>query len=179
MSVGMRVLQAAEAAGITVELEGEFLSLKAVGAPDGDLIDLLKRHKAEIIELLRGRLTENRDPTSAPRNPLFLRDGRVMHRFRATEIPAQPSPDTAVLLDKVRRVGVVLIGDGMEVHIVERWKGQLHRQALRTLQDNAGAVITVLRGEHRARVAALPPECVAVHDQQPSGSSGNPGEGRK
>jgi exodeoxyribonuclease-5 len=53
MSAGLRVLQAARTAGITVELEGEFLSLQADVPPDGDLLDLLCRHKAEIVELLR------------------------------------------------------------------------------------------------------------------------------
>jgi hypothetical protein len=92
---------------------------------------------------------------------LFLHDGRVMHRFRAVEIPAQATPDVVTLLDKVRRVGVVLVADGMELHVVERWKGQLHPRTLRNLRDNAGAVITVLRGEHRERVAGLPAECVS------------------
>jgi hypothetical protein len=96
-----------------------------------------------------------------PGSPLFLRDGRVMHRFRAAEIPAL-APDTAALLDKVRRVGVVLVADGTELHVVERWKGQLHPQTLRNLRDSAGDVITVLRGEHRERVAGLPAACVAA-----------------
>ena len=84
-----------------------------------------------------------------------------MHRFRAAEIPAL-APDTAALLDKVRRVGVVLVADGTELHVVERWKGQLHPQTLRNLRDSAGDVITVLRGEHRERVAGLPAACVAA-----------------
>jgi hypothetical protein len=84
-----------------------------------------------------------------------------MWRFRAAEVPSSPSPDTTALLDKVRSVGVVLVADGMELHVVERWKRQLHLQTLRDLRANAGAVIAVLRGEHRARVARLPAECVA------------------
>jgi hypothetical protein len=60
----------------------------------------------------------------------------------------------------VRRVGVVLVADGMELHVVERWKGQLHRRTLQALKDNAGTAIAMLRGEHRARVALLPAEGV-------------------
>jgi len=93
-----------------------------------------------------------------------LRDGRVMHRFRADEIPASPQPDTAGLLDKVRRGGVVLVADGAELRVVERLQGQLHPRTLRELRERAGAAIAVLRGEHRERVSCLPAECVAEYD---------------
>jgi exodeoxyribonuclease-5 len=97
-------------------------------------------------------------------SPLFLRDGRIMYRFCAAEIPAQPSPDIAPLLDKVRRGGARLVPDGSELRIVERCKGQLHPAVLRRLSDNAGDIIAALRSEHRRRVAALPPECCAEYD---------------
>jgi hypothetical protein len=87
-----------------------------------------------------------------------------MHRFHASEIPSSPEPDTAGLLDKARRGGIVLVADGPELHVVERWQGQMHPSALRTLRDNAGGVIAVLRYEHRERVARLPAECVAGRD---------------
>jgi hypothetical protein len=78
--------------------------------------------------------------------------------FRAAAIPSSVSPDTAVLVERVRRAGVVLVADGPELHVVERWRGQLHSNMLRALRDNAGAAIAVLRGEHRDRVASLPAE---------------------
>jgi hypothetical protein len=53
MSAALQILQAARAAGITVELDGEFLSLQADVTPDGDLLGQVRRHKAEIVELLR------------------------------------------------------------------------------------------------------------------------------
>jgi hypothetical protein len=88
-----------------------------------------------------------------------------MHRFRAEEIPSpSPEPDTSGLLAKARQGGVVLVADGMELHVVERWAGQLHPRTLRALREHAGAAIAVLRGEHRERVARLPAECVAVCD---------------
>jgi hypothetical protein len=118
----------------------------------------LGRHERNTLELPDGVA-----PPSATA-PVTLRDGRVMHRFRAGEIPASPSPETEALLDRVRRIGVVLVGDGMELHVVERRKGQMHPNMLRALFDNAGDVIAALRGEHRERVARLPAECVAVSE---------------
>jgi hypothetical protein len=109
-----------------------------------------------------------------PASPLFLRDGRVMHRFHATGIPAEAPPDTRALLDRVRRNGVVLVADGMGLHVVERWKGQLHRAVLRGLRDNAGDVVALLRKEHRVRVKRLPPEAVTVYDPAPDGDGGGP-----
>lgn len=100
-------------------------------------------------------------PSSGP--GMILRDGRVMHYFRAGQIPSSPPPDTATLLDKVRRKGVVLVADGIELHVVERWRGQLHAHTLRALTDAAGGVIATLRGEHRERVSRQP-ECVAEYD---------------
>jgi hypothetical protein len=102
--------------------------------------------------------------SSGPKTPLVLRDGRVTWRFRAGEIPTTRSPETAVLLEKVRRTGVVLVADGIELHVLERRKGELHPNTLRALRDAAGATIAVLRGEHRERMARLPADCVALYE---------------
>ena len=53
--------------------------------------------------------------------------------------------------DRVRQMGVVLVADGAELHVVERWQGQLDPNAMRELRANAGAVIAILRGEFHAR----------------------------
>ena len=108
--------------------------------------------------------------SSGPKTPLVLRDGRVTWRFRAGEIPTTRSPETAVLLEKVRRTGVVLVADGMELHVLERRKGELHPNTLRALRDAAGATIAVLRGEHRERMARLPAECVALYEPRSGGA---------
>jgi hypothetical protein len=73
-----------------------------------------------------------------------------MHRFRAAEIPPSPSSDTATLLERVRRGGVVLIADDCELRVIERRRGQLHPHVLRSLAEGAGAVIATLRGEQPA-----------------------------
>jgi hypothetical protein len=41
-------------------------------------------------------------------------------------IPPSAAPDTAALLDRARRAGAVLVGDGSELHVVEQLEGQLH-----------------------------------------------------
>ena len=103
-------------------------------------------------------------PVQLNRECFLLRNGRVMYFFRAAEIPLSALRDTAALLDRVRGAGVVLVADGPELHVVERWGGQLHPNTLRALEDNSGAAIAVLRGQHRERVARMHPERVAVYD---------------
>src|SRR5262249_36245881 len=46
-------LKAARAAGVELALDGDNLALKACSAPPATVIDLLSRHKAEIVALLR------------------------------------------------------------------------------------------------------------------------------
>ena len=46
-------LKAAHAAGIHIEIDGENLSLEASAKPPPALVDALRRHKPEIIALLR------------------------------------------------------------------------------------------------------------------------------
>jgi hypothetical protein len=151
------LLDRCRAAGLSLAVEGDALHVDFEREPPADLVETLRRHKPEVMAALSGSMLSTG-------GPLILRDGRVMHRFRAGEIPASPSPETEALLDRVRRIGVVLVGDGMELHVVERRKGQMHPSMLRALRDNAGDVIAALRGEHRERVARLPAECVAECD---------------
>jgi hypothetical protein len=154
------LLDRCRAAGLSLVVEGDALHVDFECEPSADLIEKLRQYKPEVMDALS-------DATLST-TPRILRDGRVMWRFRAGEIPTSPQPDTAALLDRMRRGGVVLVGDGSELHIVERWKGQLHPQTLQALKDNTGAAIAVLRDEHRERMARLPTEQVAVRDRRRS-----------
>jgi hypothetical protein len=49
----LEALDRAQAAGVSIEVDGEDLVLDAAAPPPPALLDELKRHKAEIIELLR------------------------------------------------------------------------------------------------------------------------------
>jgi hypothetical protein len=161
------LLERCRAAGLELLVEGDMLHVEFEREPPTALLEEIRRRKPEVMAALSSALIRGEVSGVAPppaTEPLVLRDGRVMHRFHAAEIPARAALDVVMSLDKVRRVGVVLVADGMELHVVERWKGQLHPQTLRNLRDNAGAVITVLRGEHRARIAELPAEQVAEYD---------------
>ena len=143
------LLDRCRAAGLSLAVEGDALHVDFEREPPADLVETLRRHKPEVMAALSGSMLSTG-------GPLILRDGRVMHRFRAGEIPASPQPEVAGLLDKVRRGGVVLVADGAELCVVERFRGQLHPRTLRELRERAGAAIAVLRGEHRERVSCLP-----------------------
>jgi hypothetical protein len=87
-----------------------------------------------------------------------------MWRFCANKIQTTPPLHTAALLNRTRRAGVVLVADGMQLHVIERRKGQLHPNTRRKLKESAGDIIAVLRGEHRERVALMPPDQIGVWD---------------
>jgi hypothetical protein len=82
--------------------------------------------------------------------PVMLRDGRRLYRFRAVETAS--SGDAGNLLDRVRWRGVVLVADGRELIVVERWLSTLSPDTLRELSDNAGAIISTLIGEGQDRL---------------------------
>jgi hypothetical protein len=86
----------------------------------------------------------------APGEPVLLRDGRRLHRFRATE--AASCADIDNLLDRARWRGAVLVADGRALIVVEPWSSALNPEILRELRDNAGAIVSVLIGESRERL---------------------------
>ena len=82
--------------------------------------------------------------------PIMLRDGRRLYRFRAVETAS--SGDVGNLLDRARWRGAVLVADGRELIVAEPWLSTLSPETLRELSDNAGAIISVLIGESRERL---------------------------
>jgi hypothetical protein len=86
-----------------------------------------------------------------PDEPTLLRDGRRMHRFRAADLSTSPPADAAGLVDDARWRGVVLVADGRDLIVVERWLSNLPEETLNALRDNAGDVIAALLGESRQR----------------------------
>ena len=50
-----KTLNAARTAGVNLRCDGDALVLEAAAPPSPALLDLLSRHKANILELLRGR----------------------------------------------------------------------------------------------------------------------------
>jgi hypothetical protein len=146
------------------------LIVEADRDPPGELIARLRAHKAEVIAFLlpqrAGAGVEASEPSKCEGNhpdvigePTLLRDGRRLYRFRASEGAMVQSGDAADLVDDARWRGAVLIADGRELIVVERWLSTLPVEALRALKDNASNVIAVLLGEsrQRARLRGLGP----------------------
>jgi hypothetical protein len=84
-----------------------------------------------------------------PEEPLLLRDGRRLWRFRAGEDTEREQ--AAELIQQAHRHGAVLVADGRELVIVERWLSNLPREALVELRRCAAAVITELLSRARVR----------------------------
>jgi hypothetical protein len=175
-------LKEARSAGIELTVDGDDLVLRASAPPPAAVLDLLSRHKPDIVALLRpsgvGRsvevcsaLMEKRSKTgglsSAP-----LSDGRLLYRFCATEIPSAASEHVTDLMGQARWYGVVLVADGQELIVVERQHCLLPHEVLQSLQDDAGAIIAALRGEPRAKGGARRPGLIphAEHKTQRAAS---------
>ncbi len=86
-----------------------------------------------------------------PEEPLLLRDGRRLWRFRAREIPSTPRGQTATLINHAHRCGTVLVADGRELVVVERWLSNLPPDILCELRLCADGVIAELLNRARAR----------------------------
>jgi hypothetical protein len=140
--IALRLIEDAKAIGLSIEVDGEDLVIEADTAPPEELIGKLRAHKAEVVALLC-RLPE----------PMLLRNGRRLYRFRA--VPASPSTPEQVanLIDQARYHGVTLVADGCELIVVERSLSALPEETLRALKSNAGSIIASLLGESRQRCA--------------------------
>ena len=85
--------------------------------------------------------------------PALFPDGRRLWRFRAGFIPAGAGDGVLALIQEARACRVVLVADGPELIVVEPWLSTFRPEALRSLRDEAGAVIALLRGAFRPRIA--------------------------
>jgi hypothetical protein len=78
-----------------------------------------------------------------PDVPVLLRDGRRLWRFPSAEDCA---PDkAAALINEARHCGAVLVADGRELIVVERWLSCLPVETLCELRRYASGTIAVLR----------------------------------
>ena len=137
-----RLIEAAEAAHISLEAEGDALVVEAEGKLPPALIEGLRQHKAAVIATLIGL-----------RRPRVLRDGRRLYRFHADTIASSVPASIAELIDSVRNLDVVLVADGQELIVVDRPRRPLSDQQLRALRSEAAAVIAALRQEGWVRDA--------------------------
>ena len=91
-----RVLEAAAHAGVSIEVAGEDLVLKALAPPDPDLLKLLSAHKTAIVSALRGNhgwLAENWQALLDERAGMMEFDGGLSRAeaeaFAAEEVAQQ------------------------------------------------------------------------------------------
>jgi|HubBroStandDraft_4_1064222.scaffolds.fasta_scaffold75996_3 hypothetical protein len=83
-----------------------------------------------------------------PDEPVLLRDGRRLWRFSQAQ---DCTPDrAAALIDQAYWCGAVLVADGCELIVVERWLSNLPIETLCELRRCASEVISVLQQRSRA-----------------------------
>src|SRR5690349_8308432 len=115
--IAQRLIEDARAAGLSFEVEGGDLIVEADRDPPPDLLAELRQHKAELLVALVPPV-----PASVPPPlPLLLSDGRRLWRFPADSIPAGTDDDCRDLAGTARAHGAVLVADGRDLILVERW----------------------------------------------------------
>jgi hypothetical protein len=88
-------------------------------------------------------------PETGPVEPVLLRDGRRLWRFRADCALQPPAPQAMELIDEARWCGAVLVADGPELIVVERWRSRLPPETRDALRRRAAEVIRAMRRERR------------------------------
>jgi hypothetical protein len=86
-----------------------------------------------------------------PEEPLLLRDGRRLWRFRAGEVQDAARGQTAALVDEAHWHGAILVADGCELVVVEPWLSNLPLETLCELRLRASGAIAELLKLARAR----------------------------
>jgi hypothetical protein len=66
-------------------------------------------------------------------------------------MPLSATPEAMALIDEARRCGAVLVADGPELIVVERWRSRLPSETRDVLRHRAAEVIGAMRRERRAR----------------------------
>lgn len=136
-------LRAAHAVGLRLALDGDDLVLEAPSTPPADVIDLLARHKAGIVRLLRA-------PVLTADRPLIMADGRCMYRIQSTGIePATDAARTAMMA--ARKMGAVLVAD--YITLIAVFPRPAPPLTLAALQRHSAGVLGILHGESNARLA--------------------------
>jgi hypothetical protein len=139
------LIAAVHAAGGAIERQGREIRLTAPAPLPNALVTRLREAKPALLAHLHHRVVE----------PILLADGRRLHRFRAADpIPALAPRHLLPLINAARSYDAVLVADGSDLIVIERWLSELPLSTLRALVAEAANVIALLRAESRARTAA-------------------------
>src|SRR5262249_32601092 len=109
----VEVLMIACVAGIKLRIDADDLLLEASASPPAAVLDLLSRHKADVVALMlrgdAGGPTEDLQDFFGTHGgivepaPLLLPDGRRLHRFRADSVPEHaPGFVAQALIERAR-----------------------------------------------------------------------------
>jgi hypothetical protein len=119
------LIAAVVTAGGTIERHGNEIRLAAAAPLPDALLERLRAAKPALLAYLHDAVVE----------PLLLRDGRRLWRFRAeVMVPRGPSPHLVPLIECAREFGIVLVADGDTLVVVEPWQSSLPPETLRGLQ---------------------------------------------
>jgi len=162
-AVAHDLIAAVHAAGGNLTVLDGRLKVEASAPLPADMVERLRARKAEVLALLIASaivpdddveraaiIAEASGEKSRPR-PLRLQDGRLFHSFLADTIPPEPSAWAASVLPAAKARHVVMVADGLELHITEPRPGTLPEESLDRLWRRAGDVIAGLRAEGRWR----------------------------
>src|SRR5260221_10284238 len=101
--------------------------------------------------------------------PLLMRDGRRLWRFRAESIPDILDDNDIQPAVEARWCRRVLVADGHDLIVVEPWLSDLPDDTRTALRQNAGTIIALLRGESRVRTEHLERSAGAAAPYEGSG----------
>ena len=141
MTAVAELIAEVHAAGGSIERQGSGIRLAAKNPLPASLVDRVREAKPALVAYLHEPVIE----------PVLLADGRRLHRFRSTTIPAQPPQHSLTELPRrLRAYGVELVDDGNVLILIEPWLSDLPLELLQEARSAAGEIIALLR-ESRER----------------------------
>ena len=164
MSAALELLQQFEAIGARIEARDGRLLLHSEQPIPPPMIAAAKLAKSELIAAVSAKVAQLATPIQRPPRetvstctsflppePLLMRDGRTLWRFRAQSIPEILNDEDIRPAVEARWCGCTLVADGMDLITVAPWGSALSDHIRNGLATNAGTIIAVLRGESRVR----------------------------
>ena len=126
-------------------------TLAALATAPGEVTNLPSRCKGEEA---RAAIFEFDGVSEIPDEPVLLRDGRRLWRFPQAQ--GGTTDQAAALIDRAHWCGAVLVADGDELIVVERWLSSLPVETLCELRRCASGVIAALHQQSRVRHQPVP-----------------------
>jgi hypothetical protein len=183
MSGAADLLARLEAEGVSVALDGDGLKLKADHAPPAELLERLKRHKAEVMAELAARLAPD-DPLEQPgpmpgsgRSDLSeinaqeffgVTRARELEHWRACNEALEPACHEG---ERLKRAALEFLADGWAEKALELGWSELDLFGLVHWRrhDGRGLVVTAGLSIHRLRIIGIGQEKARLESQTGAG----------